>query len=417
MFSDVVAEVEGATDADLLAELREVEARRRTDAARESALLAELEARKVFAHDGHATMWGLLRSTVGWSDRECRERMRMARLVAEYRDAGELLHEQFAPVASVAEIARGFANPRCGEEIDSVIGTMLHAARRLEFDDVKLVVRRWEQRADADGSHKDAAANHENRNAHVIVAGGVGYAQGQWAQADGLANAEVFDRYVDAEWRTDWEWAKQTYGDDASASLMPRTDAQRRADAMTRIFADAAARSPGAVAPDPLVNVHVDHTSFTELMVEAEFFPERFVDPFERWEPVETDRRCETEHGDPVDPRTVLQLALEGHVRFVINDEQGVPIRWGQRRRLFPKAARDAVMAQSWRCTHPGCRVRARRSHADHTTDYSRGGPTDPANGNPRCLRHNLLKNRGYTVHRDRRGRWHTYRPDGTEIR
>ena len=226
----------------------------------------------------------------------------------------------------------------------------------------------------------------------------------------------MFARYLDAEWRTDWEWTTDRYGPEACRSLMPRTDAQRRADAMTRIFADAAARDPGAVAPEPLVSIHLDHTTFTELMVEAELFPERTLDPLERYRSVVTDRRCETDHGDTVEPRAALQLALEGHVRFVIHDDAGVPIRWGRQRRLFPKAARDAVLSQSWRCTHPGCRVRARRSHADHTLDFARGGLTDPANGNPRCPRHNLLKNRGYTVHRDRHGHWHTYRPDGTEI-
>jgi len=120
MFADVVAAVEGATDVDLMERLREVEARRRTDAAEEALLLAELERRKVFAHDGHATMWGLLRAMVGWSDGECRARMRTARLVAAFSDAGELLHEQVAPVASVAEIV-----------LDMVRGTMNGPTRRI----------------------------------------------------------------------------------------------------------------------------------------------------------------------------------------------------------------------------------------------------------------------------------------------
>jgi hypothetical protein len=68
------------------------------------------------------------------------------------------------------------------------------------------------------------------------------------------------------------------------------------------------------------------------------------------------------------------------------------------------------------RCTHPGCRVRLKRTQTDHTVDFARGGRTDPSNGNPRCLRHNLTKNRGFTVWRDRSGDWHTYRPDGTEV-
>lgn len=171
MFSEVVDAVEGATDAGLLDRLGELECRRRVLAAEEAVVLAELERRKVFARDGHASMWGLLRAMVGWSDAECRSRMRIARLVAEFDDAGEWLHEEMVPVASITEIARGFANPRCGGEIESVLGTLLSEASRLEFDDLKKLVRHWERHADADGSHKDEVANHEARNAHLVVAG------------------------------------------------------------------------------------------------------------------------------------------------------------------------------------------------------------------------------------------------------
>ena len=44
------------------------------------------------------------------------------------------------------------------------------------------------------------------------------------------------------------------------------------------------------------------------------------------------------------------------------------------------------------------------------------GGGTDPDNGNPKCRKHHLLGNHGYTTRRDKRGRWSTFRPDGTEI-
>ncbi len=53
---------------------------------------------------------------------------------------------------------------------------------------------------------------------------------------------------------------------------------------------------------------------------------------------------------------------------------------------------------------------------ADHTLDDAKGGTTDPANGNPRCRRHNQAKHCGDTVQRDALGEFHTYRPDGTEI-
>ena len=107
---------------------------------------------------------------------------------------------------------------------------------------------------------------------------------------------------------------------------------------------------------------------------------------------------------------------LVGYIRYVVRNEEGVPITWGRKRRLFEGPARDAVRSMATRCTHPGCRVRLKRTQTDHTVDFARGGHTDPGNGNPRCLRHNLTKNRGFTVWRDPTGDWHTYRPDGTEV-
>ena len=134
--------------------------------------------------------------------------------------------------------------------------------------------------------------------------------------------------------------------------------------------------------------------------------------------PALVELRCETDHGQLVDPYTVLKTSLEGHVRFVILNETGIPIRWGRKRRLFQGAVRDAVRTLGYRCIHPGCRVRGRRCQIDHTIEWHTGGETDPTNGGPGCGRHNRLKHhQRYTVHRDPHGHWHTHRPDGTEIR
>jgi len=78
-------------DLELVQHLRGLEARQRDVEAQTATVLAELDRRKAYRADGHASMWGLLRVTAGWSDRECRERMRIARLVAAFPDAGELL--------------------------------------------------------------------------------------------------------------------------------------------------------------------------------------------------------------------------------------------------------------------------------------------------------------------------------------
>lgn len=404
-----------APDESLVQRLRELESARRRVEAETAELLAELDDRKVHRPE-HASMWGLLRVQVGWSDRECKERMRIARLGTIFPDALELLADGRSSVANIAEIARGFANPRCGDQIESVIGTLFTESTRLEFDDFKRVVKRWERLADTDGSHRDAQQNHANRNAHVAVWDGVGHLVAEFGEADGLANREIFERFVETEFRADWEAVVAEHGDSACTELMPRTDAQRRADAITAIFESAASTPTGSRRPRPVLNVLVDSRTFEDLLIEHRLLPERFDDPFESGEPLVVDQRCESEHGDPIDPTTALQVAIHGLVRFVILDDEGVPIRWGRERRLFTGAARDAVLSLWPRCTAPGCRVRSRRSEADHTVPWAAGGRTDPDNGGPRCRRHNLLGNAGYTTRRDRRGRWHTYRPDGSEV-
>ncbi len=128
---------------------------------------------------------------------------------------------------------------------------------------------------------------------------------------------------------------------------MPRTDAQRRADALTAIFARAVASPPGSKLAEPVVNILVDHHTWSDLMTLAGLFPERDIDPFEPSPQLVGEMRCETSTGELIDPYTVLQASLENHVRFVILNDEGVPIRWGRKRRLFSGAARDAVASRS----------------------------------------------------------------------
>lgn len=411
-------QIESESVAETLQRVAEIEARRRADAAEEAVALGKLDRGKAYQRDGHASMHGVLRSRLGWSEGECRQRMQLARLVEAHPGVGEVLHAAWAPISNMASIARAFANPRCGDRLGEVLGTMLTEACRMEHADFRRIPERWEMIADADGSHRDRELSHENRTAHVATWQGATTMSGQWGDVDGAEIQEIFDRQVDAEFRSDWEATVARYGDAASKALMPRTDAQRRADAVKALFVRAVSASPGGKSPEPVVNILVDHHTWSDLMTMAEIFPERHVDPFEQRLPLVSELRCETDRGELIDPSAVLQASLEGYVRFAILDDTGVPIHWGRKRRLFRGGAREAVRTLGYRCLHPGCRVGGRRCQIDHTVEWHSGGETTPANGGLGCGRHNRLKHRrGYTVHRDRYGHWHTYRPDGTEIR
>lgn len=416
-FRNMQSHVADLDDAELIVAMRECEARQREEAAREAAVLAEIDRRGGFAADGHASMWGLLRKSLGWSDGQCRVAMRIARLCDVHPDAGDALLHHESSVANIGEIARAAANPRIGDQIDEVIGSLLRQAERQEHDVLCVRVRTWEKGRDRDHEHQRAQTAHERRTAQWDADAVSGELVARLGPLDGLEVAEILAAYEDAEWRADWDAVVAAHGDGATSALMPRTAVQRRADAVVAAIRDGASRPPGSKPPEPVVNVHVDHHTYQDIAVEAGLLPERDVDPFDDPIPHVSSRICHTTNGAIIDHRTVLQLLLGGYVRWVIHNDEGHVVHWGRAKRLFEGAARDAARSLSIRCTAPGCRVPTTKTETDHVVEYARGGLTDPDNAAPACKRHNLLRhNRRFTVWRDALGDWHTYRADGTEV-
>ncbi|MGH9135896.1 MAG: HNH endonuclease signature motif containing protein, partial [Acidimicrobiales bacterium] len=187
---------------------------------------------------------------------------------------------------------------------------------------------------------------------------------------------------------------------------------QRRFDALHAIFLAAASREPGSRAPEPVVNIVVDQATF-EAALAAMAAGRPFDDATPRGDP--TGYRCETIDGVPVDPCDAVTAALIGQVRRVVYGARSCVIDLGTSSRLFRGSARLAVWLQGTRCIWPGCGLRY--CEIDHSQPWNGHGHTNPANGTPLCGRHNRWKTRGYQTARDADGRWHTYRPDGTEIR
>ena len=104
---------------------------------------------------------------------------------------------------------------------------------------------------------------------------------------------EIFERFCDAEFTADWDQTLARFGDAACYALMPRSDAQRRFDAMYAIFERAATVDPGAKAAVPLVNFVIDVPTIKRL-------PPR-IWRHARYRPTRQ-RRCETAPGSRSHP-------------------------------------------------------------------------------------------------------------------
>lgn len=241
---------------------------------------------------------------------------------------------------------------------------------------------------------------------------------------DGAEMLEIFHRYQDTEYRADWAQARAEHGEAATAAQLPRDAAQRAFDALHQIFLDAAASPPDARPPEPVLNIVCDVQTYQQAMRDlaemvgdndpsdtcsGAWLGSRPTDP--RW------WRCTTTGGVPLPRSALIEAALLGHVRRVITDAAGVAVDVGRKRRFFTGPLRDVVMMQSGSCVYAGCSRPSGRCAADHTIDHQYGGSTATLNGGAMCNFHNLRKRNGFAVWRDPDGHWHTYRPDGTEIR
>ena len=372
--------------------------------------LAEADRTGSFRLDGHRTLRQWAGATARWSGADLRDRCRTVRLVRDVPEVLDELRSGRLGIAQTREIARVRANPRCGDQLVEAAPKLIEHAENEPFFEFRVISRRWESMHDEDGAHKSHEAAHAGRRVGTAQLDTTFHLIAQWGVTQGAAIGEILERYERAEFDAEWAELRARVGDKATSSMLERTATQRRADAILAVFLTAASTSPDAQRPEPVVNIVVDQQTFEEH-VRATASRTRPTPP----DPNDFGRRCETLAGLPVDPFTALAAALVGHVRRVVMDAKGVVIDMGRTQRLFRGSARIAALFQGLRCTWPGC-GRSTRVHIDHIDEWQNDGCTDQVNAGPECSPHNLIKTQGYRVMRDERGRWHTYRPDGTEI-
>lgn len=399
----------GLSAADLTDRFRELEHHRRLVDAALIAVVGEAQRTGAFASDGHASVSPWCRASGNWSPGEARRAKQVAALAGAdetFRTAVRLGH---VGIAHAGRLAEAFANPRCGHELLEDLDAFVALADRMPYTDLRDRVTDWVSLHDVDGTHRGREYTHDHRSASINLWDGAVTGAFTGGAADGARMHEIYERFRDAEFAIDWEATVAEHGDAACTARMPRTDAQRRFDALVAIFDTAAAASDTrARASVPSVQLVVDvHTLDVLLNGTATLPTTRDV-----WSPA-----CATAAGTPIAGAEVLSALWWGRLRTVIVDEHRNVVAMGSHRRLFTGRLADAVRLHATHCVWPGCDIPSRGCQADHLHEHALGGATEPGNGAPLCARHNRFKSRHrFTVHRDHDGTWHTRRPDGTTV-
>lgn len=375
-----------------------------------------LDRSAAFSVDGHRNARSALKHLGRLPGSEALGRVQTARALRDLPAVAAAYERGEIPTGHVRAIARVTSNPRVTEFLTVADPIFVEQATTETYDDFCAWLRRWESRADADGSAQDAARTHARRSFALLhnTFDGSWSSQGEHGALQGATMKELLDRYEDAEFAADWAEAREEHGVDARIEHLRRTPAQRRADALFEIFRRAGAAAADARSPEPLVSIVVDQETFEDELRRA---AGRTVEH----DPNELEgRRCQTLDGTEVHASDAVAAALIGHVRRVVVDSASNVIDVGRKRRLFTGTSRDAVLVQALlrnhaglRCLWPGCEGRGGRLQADHREPAARGGPTDVGNSDPYCGSHNRIKERGFRPVRGADGSWTIHRPDG----
>ncbi|HSL57205.1 MAG TPA: DUF222 domain-containing protein, partial [Acidimicrobiales bacterium] len=348
---------------------------------------------------------------------EATQRLSRARALRWLPCVADAYRRGAVPTASVRAIARVASNPRVRPFLEGADAIFAEQAATEAHGDLVSWLGEWERLADADGAAQRSEITHARRRATLVQdPSEQSFAlTATFGALQGATFAEIFDRFVDAEHRTDLAEARARLGrDDVAPDELARTPAQRRADALVAMAHRAATAPPEGRRPEPLVNIVIDQASFeTELarLAGADTPAPDTIDP--------TGRVCHTLSGYHLHPGDAVAAAVIGHVRRVVVDAKGTVIDLGRKQRCFTGAARDAVLLNQSlnggppRCMWPGCDRAVRHLQIDHVDPWRAGGPTDTTNGWPGCGYHNRLKEAGFIPHREPDGTWTYHRPNG----
>ncbi|QYG93373.1 DUF222 domain-containing protein [Iamia sp. SCSIO 61187] len=388
-------------------------------------LVAEIDRTGVHAADGHASAKVMVRHHANLSTREAARRAACAKALRSLPTVGAAFAEGAIGRCQVERIARAHANPRVRDAVEANEASFATEAATDTYRVFDQKVREWVSLLDEDGTRDRDQAAHDKRDArlHQNFDGG-------WeitGRCGSLVGAElwsIFNAQLKAETLADWDKARAEHGDAATQADLPRTDAQRRFDALEEIFRSAAAHHATSAGGSQVVtNVVIDQPTFEHIAARlAGIDPTPVDDAFKLFPAI--GRRCSTLDGNPIEPTAAVAAALIGHIRRVVVGSDSVVIDLGRKSRLFTGPAALAVKLSSTTCYWPGCHVPVTDCQSDHLTPWSDqggrngdgGGSTNPRNGGPACGRHNRLRTHGYTTWRDPTGTWHITRPDGTEI-
>src|SRR4051812_18560948 len=294
--------------------------------------------------------------------------------------AGAVTAEQVAVIAPVAAVDTVAAAVAQGVDPAAVDAVLAEAAATRQHVQLGRVVGHYLARLDPDGPEPDPTEGRSLTLAHH--SDGTVALRGQLDPVGGEKLAAALESLAQAD---------RPAGD-------TRSRAQQLGDALVQL-ADNALASGGlpmlrTVKPQLIVTIPL-----ADLL-----------------DPATGPAAAETGFGAILSAARARWAACDGTLTRIVLGPDGLPLDHGRTRRLVSPQLRQAVELRDGHCVFAGCGAPTPWCDVHHVLESINGGETCLENSALLCERHHTKVHHGFRIQRQPDGRWHTWRPDGTEI-
>jgi hypothetical protein len=271
-----------------------------------------------------------------------------------------------APQVKVLARAR---RPATADRLAEDEAMLVGHAITMHFRHLTRLVAYWTQHADPDGEDEKARDQHEQRNFHLSQSfQDMFYADGTFDPIDGTIVNDELSRLEKELFDADWTDARHRLGREPTVVDLPRTPAQRRADALVEMAIRSATAPADGRRPEPLFTVVVGWETFNG-------------------------RICQLANGTVVAPGALIPWLKAAWIERIVFGSPSRVIDVGVTRRLFTGATRRALEVRDQECFHPLCDEPSGQCQGDHIVPHAAGGPTTQDNGRMACGFHNRDRN------------------------
>jgi len=306
-------------------------------------------------------------------------------LPARYPSLGLAVENLVLGVEAAAVIIRELdqAAPYCSAESRAAGERLLvEHAPGLTMRQVQGLARQVRDQLDEDGAEPRDQIRRQRRSLTLIPQpdGMVRLVWDMPPETAGLVRAGI-DALVGEQLRAARDRVPSSLADTGTADEDDRTMPQRRADAAEELLRHAiSCDRPGGDRP---VVTMVVRMSLDQLLDGLDGLGGARIDGIDAG----------------ISATTARILAAETHIIPAVLGGAGEVLDLGRARRLFSPAQRQTLAEQYGGCAFPGCGHPPSYTEAHHLQWWSRGGPTDLANGIPLCsFHHHRIHDDGWDI-------------------